>query len=587
MKHTKILFEIVLYVVFGLLLGMLFFRQIVFSDFDLLLGDVGDARFNGVILEHWWQVLQGNFRWLSPGFFFPVQGVLGYSDAGFLNAIPYVILRFMGLEPFTSCQIVLFALVAIGWIGTIIFFRVCLHLSVLPAITGAILFVFPNSMAVASLSHTQLFTVCYIPYLATGIWLFIKNFKKKTSTGIFAGIFTAILVPAIFYTGYYTGWFSVFFILLWSAVVAAWGILQSGRKTAWQFFSSKRSIWLKIWPYGVLCLVCFIPFLLTYIPSFLQFRRWPYHGVDAMLPSFIDYVNVGPNNWIWSKALFAAYPGIAQRPMAHELTKGVPVCLFLAFLFLMVCFLRKTKHHQLKLSQNGTCKILTGGREINENEQLTLLAASLSMAVMFAWLLMLKIYGLSLWLPVLKLIPGAGSIRAVFRFQHILAFPIAVVIAIGVHQFINYAASQVHSTVKRGFYVAAVSVFCLILVVEEFNTASLANHSKKQQHAMLAGITSPPEQARVFALLPAEGLKKLPYEAQIDAMIISQKFGLPTINGYSGIFPPYWGGIYDFDKPEYVGSLKSWIHRYSLRNDQLYFLDLKTGSWTAWEFANI
>ncbi len=581
MKYAKIFFEIFFYVVSGLLIGTLFFRQIVFSHFDLLLGDVGDARFNGVILEHWWQVLQGTARWLSPGFFFPVQGVLGYGDAGFLNAVPYVILRNMGLDPFSSCQIVIFALVAIGWIGTIIFFRFCLHLSVLPSITGAILFVFPNAMAIASLSHTQLFTICYIPYLAIGICLVLKHFKKATSKGIIAGIFVAILVPAIFYTGYYTGWFSVFFILLWSGVVIAWGTLHSGRKTAWQFISSKRRIWLKIWPYFALCLVCFIPFLLTYIPALWQYGSWHYHGVDAMLPSFIDYVNVGPNNWIWGKVLYAAYPGIAYRPMAGELINGVPVCLLLTLLFLLVWFIRKAKQYQLKLSPNGSSNILFGGREINESEKLTLLAASLSIAVMIAWLLMLKIYGLSLWLPILKLFPGAGGIRAVFRFQHILAFPIAMVIAIGLHQFISYATTQVNSTVKRGFYFAAVSVFCLILVVEEFNTASLANYSKKQQYAMLDAITPPPKQASVFALIPADGLKKFPYEAQIDAMIIAQKFGLRTINGYSGLRPPNWSGMYDLDKPEYVVSLRNWIQLYKLENDKLYFLDLKAGSWAS------
>ncbi|MEI6316011.1 MAG: hypothetical protein WCO89_14150, partial [Syntrophus sp. (in: bacteria)] len=51
--------------------------------------------------------------------------------------------------------------------------------------------------------HTHLFTVYFIPYLAIGIYVFLKNFEKKTFSGIVAGISVAIMVPAIFYTSYY------------------------------------------------------------------------------------------------------------------------------------------------------------------------------------------------------------------------------------------------------------------------------------------------------------------------------------------------------------------------------------------------
>ena len=162
---------------------------------------------------------------------FPAQGVLGYSDAGFLNALPYITLRFMGIDPFTSYQIVLFALVAVGWIGTILFFRCCLKVSLFPAIVGAVLFVFPNAIA-TSVGHTQLLTIFFIPYLAAGIYVFLKNFAKVTFTGTFAGIFVSLMFPAIFYTSFYIGWFLAFFVLLWFCVCCAWSALHSGVKAA-------------------------------------------------------------------------------------------------------------------------------------------------------------------------------------------------------------------------------------------------------------------------------------------------------------------------------------------------------------------
>lgn len=580
MKHVKTGVEVVICAVTGLLFGSIFFRQIIVSHFDALLGGVGDARFNGVILEHWWQVLQGKAAWLSPTFFYPVQGVLGYSDAGFLNVFPYIVLRFIGIEPFTSYQIVLFALVVVGWIGTVMFLSCCLKLRIFPTIIGAALFVFPNSMA-TSVGHAQLFTIYYIPFLAIGIYVFLQNFGKITSTGLIAGIFLALIVPAIFYTSYYVGWFSLFFSLLLSGVCFAWVVLHSGYKTVWQCIICKRENWQRILPYCILSAVCFIPFLLTYVPVLRQFGSRSYQEISTMLPSFIDYVNVGQDNLLWGKALYTTFVGIGSRPTAWELAKGVPVFLFLTFLVLfLIYFILTTRHYQLNVTQDGIYKIIVAGNAANDNDKLTILAAWLSLAVLLAWLLMLNIHGFSLWWLVLKLIPGAGGIRAVYRFQHILAFPIAIVVAIGLHQAINYTKDHMHSFVMRGIWSSLILVFCLILLVEQFNIGSIA-FSKQQQYEMLAGISPPPQQAKVFALLPMKGLKKLPYEAQIDAMIIAQKYGIHTINGFSGQWPTGWRGIYDFDKPEYFSYLKHWIQQHHLENDQLYFLDFTTGDWLA------
>jgi len=580
LKRAKVVAEVVIYAVTGLVLGCIFFRQIIFSRFDLLLGDVGDARFTGVIMEHWWQVLQGTAQWLSPTFFFPVQGVLGYSDAGFLNALPYVFLRFLGIEPFVANQIVLFALVALGWLGSILFLRCCLKLRIFPTIVGAALFVFPNAMAIlVSNSHSHFFTVYYIPYLAIGIYLFLQNFRKLSSIRIAVGIFVAIIVPAIFYTVYYVGWFSVFFLLLLTGIFFAWGALHLGGKTVWQCIICKRENWQKILPYCVLSIICFIPFLLTYLPVLNQFGGRSFKEIATMLPSFIDYVNVGPKNWLWGEFLYSAFAGIGSRPMAHELVKGTPVFLLLTFLTFSVYFIRKAKYYQMIASQDSSCKIAVDGNEANADERLAILAAGLGIAVLLAWLLMLKIQGFSLWWLVSKLIPGAGSVRVVYRFQHVLAFPIAIVVAIGLHQSINYASGHIHSSLKRGAFLVAVTIFGLLLVGEQFNTGSLAHYSKQQQKEMLAGIHQPPQQAKAFASLPAEGLKKYPFEAQIDAMIVAQKFGLHTINGYSSWVPIGWWGIHNFNSPEYLLHLSRWIQHYNLENDQLYFLNLKTGNW--------
>lgn len=581
-KYMKVIVEITMYTVIGLLLGSIFFRQVIFSNFDLLLGDAGDACFNGVILEHWWQVVHGNAQWLSPNFFFPTQGTLGYSDVGFLNAIPYIVLRFAGLGTFTSYQIVLFALVALGWVGSILFLRLCLKLSMVPTLIGTILFVFPNAMA-NSLGHTQLLTVYLIPYLAIAIYFFLPNIKKSTFRGSAAGFFLAVFVPAIFYTSYYIGWFFVFFILLLSGIFCILSIMSLGTNIVWNRIIWKWDNVRFFWPYGIICSICFIPFLLTYIPTALEFGPRSYQEISLMLPSFIDYINIGPNNWLWGNILYSVFPSTSSRPMAHELIKGIPFFLFLTYWAVLLFYVGKIKNYKLTMFQNNNCKIITTGNEAAESRILTILAAGLSIAILLTWFLMLKIHGISLWWLISKVIPGAGGIRAVYRFQHVLAFPLGIVIAISLHQFINYTKSHKYSYLKQGL----LTVLLLLLVIEQFNTASIANYSKQQQNDMLAAINPPPPQARVFALLPRKKFT-LPYKAQVYAMLIAQKYGLYTINGYSGQLPRGWHEIYYYNRPTYMLSLARWIKRHNLMTNQLYFLNMDTGQWhpaANWEIA--
>ena len=61
-------------------------------------GDLGDARFNSVVLEHGFQWLTGQVAHLwSPSFFYPFERVLGLSDNHFGSGWSYALLRGFGL----------------------------------------------------------------------------------------------------------------------------------------------------------------------------------------------------------------------------------------------------------------------------------------------------------------------------------------------------------------------------------------------------------------------------------------------------------------------------------------------------------
>jgi len=70
----------------------------VLGNFTMIPGDMGDARFNSVVLEHGYQWLTGKTAQLwSPSFFYPYERVLGLSDNHFGSVWIYSTLRGFGL----------------------------------------------------------------------------------------------------------------------------------------------------------------------------------------------------------------------------------------------------------------------------------------------------------------------------------------------------------------------------------------------------------------------------------------------------------------------------------------------------------
>ena len=55
-------------------------------------GDLGDARFNSVILEHLYQWVTGTAPKLwSPRFFYPFENTLAFSDNHFASGFAYIV----------------------------------------------------------------------------------------------------------------------------------------------------------------------------------------------------------------------------------------------------------------------------------------------------------------------------------------------------------------------------------------------------------------------------------------------------------------------------------------------------------------
>jgi hypothetical protein len=118
MNYThKRLLSLLLILLALLMIEAYFFRYMILSKFDGMPGDACDARFQMLICEHWYGVFQGNETIRNLRIFYPQANTLGYSDPLLVYAIPYSILRSIGLDMLRAMQSVLILFHTLGSIG--------------------------------------------------------------------------------------------------------------------------------------------------------------------------------------------------------------------------------------------------------------------------------------------------------------------------------------------------------------------------------------------------------------------------------------------------------------------------------------
>jgi hypothetical protein len=261
-------------------------------------------------------------------------------------------------------------------------------------------------------------------------------------------------------------------------------------------------------------LIFSIPFLVTYVPVIRLFSRRPFDEVVPMLPSPIDMINVGFENYTWGWLLRAVNPLLQARPIFWELDKGLPLLTFIVFTY-------------------ATFRVV---REVHAaspiREHLVLVCA---LTVWLAWFLMLKVHSYSLWWLVYQFFPGGGAVRAVYRFNISLMLPVVIVVAWIFDDWLRRFRQYGNWSSLLGM-----AIISLVMTIEHGN-----GHrdvlSKSAERTFMATIPAAPDSCRAMVIRADEDTHMGWWAPlQIDAMLIAQASHIPTLNGYSGWFPDQW-----------------------------------------------
>lgn len=522
-----------------------FFRAQWESGFRNLMGNAGDNALIAYLLEHWFTVLHGRASWANPPLFWPVKGVLGWSDGLVLFELVYTPLRFMGCDPFLAAQLTIVASSLVGFLSFVALMRLLFSPPRWLALAGGLVFTFGNDLWVHS-DHEQLLGIWLVPLVVLIGVLALRATSARAAVAL--GALFGLVEGLFFFTSYYVAWFC----LPAAAVALVAAALVDPRR-----FAGTVHRWVRRkWPVGAAAAiglaVAMVPFLDVYLPARHEVSHPAYQTVLAIYGVHLhDVVNAGKGNVFWGHSLRHLLP--ALRVSGNEQDYAVtPILLAAAVVGSIVAvWLSCRRDRRLSARAVGA-------------------AAAAASAVVLS-LLPVRFHFGSLWI-VLWHLPGGSAIRAIDRIGIVTAaMAITAVVAAGAELWAVAGSTRGSIPLRAGL----VTLLALI-VVEQVNTQITSVLNRPAELAFITSIPRAPAGCKSFYVTDATRPNIPFFIFQLDAMFAAQKLGLPTMNGYTGYNPPGWA--LNSPASAYDAGVDAWIRTHDLRH--VCSLDLADMAWT-------
>ncbi|ULU25204.1 hypothetical protein [Dyella terrae] len=455
-------------------------------------GDLLDGRFNNLILEHLYRWVTGaDPKLWSPGFFYPYEGTLAFSDNHFGTGLVYIAMRVLGLTPEQAF---------IGWftVAPLLNFAACYYVLRATGATargsavGAFIFTF-SFLVSAQVGHAQLSYRFAVP-LAMLAW---QRFIEQGQGRHFA--LAAIWLTVEFYCSIYIGYF---LLLLMVGYFLAQAMLHK-EQGHWRplgrlIRDTRRLITAQTVGSVAITVACGIALLVLFYPYLHYSRLFAFHRdygeVITMLPRVASYA-LSDQSLLWGR--FTTHIRSVPMRWEHQMFFG-GAAIALAVIA-MAC-------------QRGRRNLAMFG------------------AIAFIAALTLCIHGHSLYAFIYHL-PLANAVRAVTRVGMVFLFPVAVLAASG---FDWLASSPGKRTLKSA--VAALLVVLMVVEYAAYDTHKVPLAESSQRLASLLARTPSPLPADAILFVPIRADER-PFLTEDDGMRLAQATNRVTLNGYSGNWP--------------------------------------------------
>lgn len=465
--------------------------------FSAVPGDLGDARFNSVILEHLFHWVSGHGVQLwSPAFFYPFEGVLAFSDNHFGSALPYVLLRSIGAGREVAFDGWFLTGIALNFVCAYAVIR-RLGLSGFAAAAGAFAFTFALPVLVKE-GHAQLTYRFAIP-LAYGAFLDVLSTKRLYP------LWRVVFWSAVqFFCSIYMGIFLVYLLAVSLFGVIFWNrggrLFSDLRNSILIETPSKRVLFVGLVAVSTSAVVWLL-YSYHAISAAYGFQRSP-DEIASMLPRLSSYL-------IADNSVLTSWVG-------HSVT-GIPM----------------RNEHQLFFGIGVWALALYGAAAAWRGKIHPVYGKLAFFALAILFLFTLSLGGISLYQPI-SYLPGLSAVRAVTRIVLVMMMPIAILVAIGSQHLLNQVNVFANSK-KIARYIIILALLGAEVVAYRPYKTPIATWAAQQ--AVLK--EKLPSQLPSNAILYVTGKSTVPaFVTELDGMILAQDLGYPTLNGYSGNTPP-------------------------------------------------
>ena len=534
-----------------------FFGREWSTGFRMVDGDSHDTVLQIYLQEHWFHVLNGDASWRNPAIFYPIKDVLGWSDGFVLFEVFYAPLRAVGFDIFLSAELTLILFSLVGFASFVYLTRLAFGVQRWVALIGGLAFTFANNLWI-HLYWLQFPTVWMVPGLLLLAVLAFRCFDGHRLTALVLGALSGLGAALLFLTAFYVAWFCA---LAGGVALVILLLGGRGRSVRWLLRHWHESRWLVLTIGGAFA-VGLVPFLATYLPAQKAIQHLSYSAVMFYAPTPRDLLNFGTQNVFWSP--------VARHVLSNFHLTFSALTWAVTPLVMVLAVAGSALAWWTTRSDAGRAHAATARA-----------AAVLAGTAVVLSALPLKTRFGSLWSLVWHL-PGADAIRRTNRIGAVIGLVACLALVCAASVLYRAAGRRP----DRTFRSAAIVVLLLLTVAEQYNTTVLTGLDRSAEMSFLGSVKSPPSGCRSFYvvdpahsfLAPTSALgSSLAVTDQIDAMLVSEKYLLPTLNGYSGYAPAGWGLAAPFS-PSYLPAVRSWARAHGIQGG-LCQLDLRTLQW--------
>ena len=448
-----------------------------------------DPRLIAYVFEHAYRWLGGDpahAELWSPPIFFPQKDVGQYTEPLFGLAPFYWPWRLAGFAPLASYQLWLATVCALNYLSALALLRWSLGATLPAATIGSFVFAF-GSARIASLSKAHLVPSFYLVLATIAL---VELFRDPPRAGArvpawgWVALFAAALVVqfnSAFYPFYFYG-LALLLAALWTLCV------PSLRRAAWPVVRGNA---VAIVVCGALAVLAIAPLAARYVAAAgdVGFRTYD----PTKITQWFSWLLTGSSNWL--------YGWLDDRPRFRPWSRSIHAN-GLGFLTMLLAAVGLWRARRRALV-------------------VVLVLVTLTMFV-----LTVRVYGdASLWRWVRVAVPGGEGLRAVARVGTLLAFPVAIGLALFFDQ---------ESRRGRTWLLVALAAVCVLEQVHR--DLSFDRSFVDWRVARIAEIVPPG--CRAFFLATTGGAGDP--DVHDDAMWASLAVGVPTVNGRSGAVPPGW-----------------------------------------------